>query len=85
MGALLLGWGVGEGSTRLGVLPVSGWLVALPLGVADGEGSRFASRGGLSFCFLGVVGSVLGAVPEAVRFTPLGVALGGPGSSCGIV
>ena len=68
------GWGVGEGSEHA---PTRGRESAnLPLGVAKGEGSCFASCG-LALCFLGVVGSVLGVDPEIVRFFPLGVPVGG--------
>jgi hypothetical protein len=59
-----------------GVSPFLGW------GVGEGSSCRwgggFASRGGLTLCFLGVVGSVLGADPEIVRFLPLSVPLVSP-------
>ena len=80
-GSFFFGWEVGEGSTRRGGLIGIGGLAGiavLPLGVAAGEGAFFSSPGGFTFCFLGVVGSVLGADPETVRFTPLSVPLGGP-------
>jgi hypothetical protein len=77
--SFFFGCGVGEGSAhRVGA--AGGGLAALPRGVADGEGPILASCGGLVFCFLGVVGSVLGADPETARFRPLGRL---PGSPCG--
>ena len=74
---------MGEGSTQRGGWAVSAGKSGLPLGVAVGVGARLASREGLIFCFLGVVGSVLGADPEAIRFTPLGMLLGKAGGAWG--